>query len=289
MATAAEREAVNALARMSPFQRAVQLFTGTITNAANKATFGGLGALGDIARGTDWGTTGEQISAQVAAASPFAQAASSGIGLVAPVGVGARVAKAGVGAVRNALVETVGTRAAALGAKGGLRPGVKAALKGAAVPAAVLGGAAYLTGDSAPAETPVEAPQAVDRAMAQGRTAPAVVTPRDQLNQFISSVLGQGASINQVRALGDLVEGTPRPATAKDTMMGQTALLSQQIFQRQMEALQAQLADGSIDQATFDAGVTGLQDQMFNRNAGLVGLNPAQLAEANRLALMEQQ
>lgn len=290
MATAAEREAVAALGRMSPLQRAVQLFTGTITNAANAATFGGVGALGDIARGTPWGTTGEQISAQVRAASPFAQAASSGIGLVAPVGAGVRVAEAGVTGARNLLFEQVGSRAAQLGAEGGMRPGVRAAIKGVGVPAAVLGGAAYLTGDSAPAaDTPVAAPRAVDTAMRQGRAAPTVVTPREQLNAFISNVLGQGASINQVRALGDLVEGTPRPVSAKDAMTGQTALLSQQIFERQLAALQAQLADGSITQADFDAGVTGLQGQLFTRNAGLVGLNPAQLAQAQQLAALQEE
>lgn len=144
-----------------------------------------------------------------------------------------------------------------------------------AVPAAAVKAAALAPKAVTPA-------QAVDQAMTQGRTADSYITPQDQLSAYIGSVLSRGATIREAQALGPLVPGlaraTPNP---KQAVLGQTAALSQSIYQNsvtQAQELAKTDPEGArkvVEQATSD---------YFNRNAGLVGFDPSKLVQAQLLA-----
>lgn len=272
---------------MSPARRAAQLFAATIANAGNTAIFGGLGAIGDIFRGTDFGTTGGQLSAQVRAASPVADTASKVLGIVGGGGVVRAVAPAVVGAGRVALTAapTIGTRAAALGATSPSYAGTAARILGPA--AGALGIAGFLNNGEAPAAAAVPvapvvaAPTAgpVETALAAGRAAPA--DPQRDLAASISTILGRNPSIADVAAVGGLVPAAARPVqTQRDMVFGQAYSMSKAIADQQVAELQAQVAAGTITQDQARTAISGVLQRHFDQTAGLVGFNPANMANA---------
>lgn len=292
MPTKAEQTAIDALQEMSPVRRAAQLFAATIANAGNTATFGGIGRIGDLVRGTDWGTTGDQLSAQVRAASPVADTASKVIGVVGGGGIARAALPAAISAGRVALTAapTIGTRAAALGATSPSYAGTIARV--AAPAAAALGLGAFLNnGESAipaAAAEPKTAAAAGESALAAGRAAPESITPQEALASRLGVILGSNrATMSDLQTAGALVPATIKgQPTQKDQVVGQTAALSQAIFANQV----AQANELSkTDPAGAKAVVAKATADYFQRNAGLVGLNPANLAMAQMLNPGEEQ
>lgn len=128
---------------------------------------------------------------------------------------------------------------------------------------------------------PASATAASERALTQGRAAAPTITPQDQLSAYIGSVLSQGATIREAQALGGLIPaGASAQPNAKSTVLGQTAQLSQSIYQNavtQAQELAKTDPEGAqkvVEKATAD---------YFARNAGLVGFDPTKLAQAQLL------
>lgn len=120
------------------------------------------------------------------------------------------------------------------------------------------------------------------KVLAAGAAAPEALTPRAQLDTYLSNLLEKGATVRQVAALGPLVEGTPKPRTFKDTVAGQAAQLSQDVFANQVQSLQAQLAKGDINEEQARAEVAKATEAHFNRQAGLASsFDPTKLAMAS--------
>lgn len=266
---------------LSPLARAGSNFLDTIGLAGNAATFGLGGGVVDLLSGTPWGTTAHDARVRTNGSGPVPVGAiAEGLGTVGG-GMGAwKLARGGLGMARAALPAVpLGTVA-----------------KAAAIPAGVTGLALLANngGEAAPAvaTVPASTPVApVAQALAQGRDAPATdfITPRDRLSAYIDTLLTKGASINQVRALAPAVENTPRPQTTKNAVLGQTAQLSQQIFASQISGLEKQLAAGAITEAQAKAAVQKATEARFQRDAGLAGLDPARLAQAQLLGGQDEE
>lgn len=209
-------------------------------------------------------------------------------GLAGDVVTGASMAAGGGAALRAA---GAGLRLARAGA--GAAGGVMPLLRRAAIPLGLAGVAAADRISSENPETPVNRvkPKAADpvtQAMQQGRqmTPDQFVTPRDRLNAYIDTVFRTGATIREAQALGGMVESTPRPQTTKNTVLGQTAQLSQAIYADQIAQAQ-QL--GKTDPEAARAVVAKATSDYFNRNAGLVGFDPTKLAQAQLMAGAEEE
>lgn len=286
MPTKEQQAAVDALAAMSPARRAAQLFAATITNAGNAATFGGIGAIGDAVRGTPWGTTGDQLSAQVQAASPVADTASKILGTVGSGKALVAAAPAAVGGLRGLLTAapTIGTRAAALGATSPSYAGTVA--KVAAPALAAIGLGKFLNNPEAPVEAkPLTAAKAADEALATGagmRPAPTVITPQEALANRLGVILGSDrATLSDIQSAGALVPTSIKPATTqKDALTGQTAAVSQAIFAN--EVAQAQELAKTDPEGAKKVTAKATADY-YQRNAALVGANPQNLAMAQLL------
>lgn len=293
-----KQEALNALAKMTPAERARQQFANTLTNFGNTVTFGGLGALGDLARGTPVGTTAEQIGAQLDAQAAGARAVSTGLGLVAPVGA-ARAALTAAGGTRAAAgavarffapAEQLGARAAALGARAELPVGrtiAKFALPAAGA-GALYGAAERAQGQTAspppPAPLAPPPPDPIKDALAQGRDA-AKADPQGDLATALSAVLGRNPSISDLQSIGALVPAAVKPTgTQRDFIFGQAYAQSKALAESQIADLQAQLSAGKITQDQARAGVQQVLQTHFNQTAGLVGFDPAKLALAAELS-----
>lgn len=108
-----------------------------------------------------------------------------------------------------------------------------------------------------------------DQMLAAGRAAPAPpVTARDQLNEFLNSVMTRGATVHELAQLGPLVEGTPKPRTAKDVITGTAAGAADASFQAALSA-----ADKETDPAKKDLARQKAADTYFTRYATLSGAN----------------
>lgn len=137
---------------------------------------------------------------------------------------------------------------------------------------------------------PVEKP--VEKALAQGRAAvvPQQLSSQEALDKYITSVLSGGATIREAAALGPLVGQTVKQGqSAKNTVLGQTAALSQAIFDDQVGKIDAAVKAGTI---TAEQGVVGKEKATaawFARNGGLVGFDPTKLALAQQLGVEEDE
>jgi len=290
-------EALRALSAMTPAERARQQFVNTLTNFGDTVSFGGVGALGDLARGTPIGTTGTQVKTQRASQSPEASAVSTALGYLTPASLLSDVARpaiaaagglraAGSAVARSFVPEVIGTRAAALGAKATLPVG--RTITGFAVPAAVAGAVSGLadrdTGAGAVpiAVAPAAAANPVANALAQGRAA-AKEDPQNSLATAISTILSHNPSIADVQAAGNLVPAAVKPTgTQRDMVFGSAYQQSKAMADAQVAALQAQAAAGTITPAQRDAAITKTLQTHFNQTAALVGFDPSKLALANQ-------
>lgn len=125
-------------------------------------------------------------------------------------------------------------------------------------------------------------PEPVSQALAQGRKAPPPpeIMPVDRQSQMIAAILGSGLTVNEAATVAGILPanpGTGKPGTAKDAVLGQAAKLSQQLFASQV----AQATDiAKNDPVGARAIVDKATQEHFARQAGLVGFNPVQLAQA---------
>ncbi len=131
---------------------------------------------------------------------------------------------------------------------------------------------------------PVQSDKPVEQALAQGRAAggpPAEITPAERQAALISAILGSNLTVNEAGAVAGLagsgIPGANAKVSAKDTVMTQAAQLSEAIYAGQLKQAQ-QLAQ------TDPAGAKALEmkatTEHWSRQAGLVGLNPLQIAQA---------
>jgi hypothetical protein len=138
-----------------------------------------------------------------------------------------------------------------------------------------------------PAPAPARARQPVEESLAIGRTAEPVITPHDRQLAFLDTVFRGPLTMREAAAYSQMLpQQASKAPTAKDTVLGETAKLSQAIYQN------------AIDQATELAktdpeGARAITEkataEYFNRQAGLVGFNPVQLAQAALMGGVEEE
>lgn len=128
----------------------------------------------------------------------------------------------------------------------------------------------------------------VDQALAQGRASGPVteMAPADRQSQLIAAILGSGLTVKEAATVAGIMpaNAATKAPTAKDMVMGQAAQLSAALYSGQMQQA-AELAK------TDPAGAKALELQAtearFSREAGLVGFNPLQLAQAQLMGEAE--
>lgn len=123
-------------------------------------------------------------------------------------------------------------------------------------------------------------PDPVGAARAAGQAAgpQAAITPYDRQLAFLDTVFQQPLTMREAQAYsGMLPARDTKTQTAKDALIGETAKLSQSIFQSAVDQAQ-ELA--KTDPEGARAIVDKARSDYFNRQSGLVGFNPVQLAQA---------
>jgi hypothetical protein len=137
---------------------------------------------------------------------------------------------------------------------------------------------------------PVQPEQPVEEALAQGRETGAVpeIAPASAQNQILAAILGSGLTVNEAATFTGMLPAAGKPVSAKDTVMAQSAQLSKELFESQVQGAR-ELA--KTDPQGAKAMIEKATEAHFNRQAGLVGLNPVQLAQAQLMggALEEDQ
>lgn len=155
-----------------------------------------------------------------------------------------------------------------------------------------VGGVLGSSGDTsvvktAPAAAAPDARQAVQQALVQGRAAtPAeVVTPQDALGEALQKILtSPNATLADISRAGALVPAvTKNGPKAKDTVLGQTAALSEAIFQDQVGKIDEAVKAGTITPEQAVIGKEKATAAWFARNGGLVGFDPSKLVQAQLL------
>lgn len=161
-----------------------------------------------------------------------------------------------------------------------------------------VGGAAGGTGEGLSDKVTVypqaapAAPKAVNQALAQGRAAAAAetMTPQDALAAALQKILtSPKATLSDISRAGGLVPSVAKGAPKlKDTVLAQTAALSESIYKDQLAQIDAALKDGKTDAET--AGIDKQKATMawFQRNGGLVGFDPTKLVGAQMMAPDEE-
>jgi len=292
-----DRQAIAALQAQSPMRRAIQQGANVLTNFGNTVTGGALGAVGDFARGTPLGTTGDQIRAQLNAQSDQAAPITDALGILTGGAVLARGAGAAVraaGGIRPAAAalarsftpEVIGTRAAALGARATPAPG--RVIAGVAAPLAVAAGVSALAGNP---DTPAVQPNPnnprdgltargdgpVEQAMMQGREARTV---QDDLTDTVRQVLNNNPSLAQLQTIQGLLPSTiKRTQSDKDALFGQTSKLSDALLQQELVAAQAAATSPEDYAKRFQSALRS----KFQRDAGMLGFDPGELVQAQLL------
>lgn len=141
----------------------------------------------------------------------------------------------------------------------------------------------------APAQAPDKAPvdaeklvklavDPVNQALAQGRAATPTITPYDRQLAALSAILGsRNMTLSDLQAATSMLPKPNKPITAKDTMIGQAALSSQQIFQQQLNAA-AELAKSDPEKGA--AALDKARAENFQRQVAILGANPMNVALA---------
>lgn len=111
----------------------------------------------------------------------------------------------------------------------------------------------------------------VEAALAQGKAGPQPsITPQDRQLAFLDAVFRKPLTLEQASLASGMLPTTGKPPTAKDTLQGQAALLSQQIFDHQLA-----LAQGD------DTKTAAAMEAEYQRRIGIIGVNPLNVAMAN--------
>lgn len=122
----------------------------------------------------------------------------------------------------------------------------------------------------------------VAQALAQGRTAapPREIPAVDRQSQLIAAILGSNLTVDEATKVTSILPaaaGGGKAPSAKDNVLGNAAKLSEALFQNQVnQATELAKTDPVGARAIVDKAT---QDH-FARQAGLVGFNPVQLAQA---------
>lgn len=119
----------------------------------------------------------------------------------------------------------------------------------------------------------------VEQALSQGRSAraQAAAAPNDPVGQMLSAILASGLTVNEAATVAGMLPAAGKPASAKDTVMSQAAKLSEALFQNEInQATELAKTDPDAAKAVVEKATAA----HFQRQAGLVGFNPVQLAQA---------
>lgn len=127
------------------------------------------------------------------------------------------------------------------------------------------------------------------RGLAQVRAAAPVLAaplvPQERMSAFLDTMLRGPLTLREAQAASNMLPAPAKPRTASDVVLGETAKLSQQIYADQI-AQATEMAKTDPD-AARDATARAT-DAYFARQAGLVGFNPLQLAQAELMNQPEE-
>lgn len=281
-------------------RRAARAFGDTINVGVNAAT-GGL-----LNRGIGYlmGATPDQVAtvnARTRANTGVAGDLASGVGQLYGLGKAWGAGKAAVGAARAApqavaLIPTAGVGTAARFLTGRAGPGLvpKAAMSAPkASTVAKAAGAAGLIGlnlaagrDDSVTPAPAVAEQPVEAALAAGRSLPAEITPYERQLAALNAIFkSPNATLTDLQSATGMLPARPKPPTAKDNALSESAALSQAIFQNDIKNAE-ELA--RTDPEGARALTAKAMEAEFQRRAGLVGLNPMNLAQAQLMTPDEE-
>jgi hypothetical protein len=155
----------------------------------------------------------------------------------------------------------------------------------------LLGGLTGSRGDTTVVRTQpvVAAPNprtAVTQALAQGREAPATpITPQDALASALQRILtSPRATMGDISRAGGLVPAVTKNAPkGRDTVLAQTAALSEAIFNHAVGEIDAAAKAGTITPDQAKVGKEKATAEWFQRNGGLVGFDPSKMVQAQLL------
>lgn len=139
----------------------------------------------------------------------------------------------------------------------------------------------------APAQAAASSANPVDAAMQAGRTAAtSPLTPQEKMLAHLDTLLSQPMTQRGMQAVsGALAEtsaNSPRPRAAKDTVLDQTAEISQSVYDNEIKRIMEARAGGSMTLEQAREATGKATDAYFLRNTALVG-NPLSFAQANML------
>lgn len=127
----------------------------------------------------------------------------------------------------------------------------------------------------------------VDAALQAGRVAAtSPLTPQERMLAHLDTLLSRPMTQRGMQAVsGALAETTansPRPRGAKDTVLDQTAEISQSVYNSEIERIMEARRTGAMTLEQAQAATGKATDAYFLRNTALVG-NPLSFAQANML------
>lgn len=126
----------------------------------------------------------------------------------------------------------------------------------------------------------------VAASLAAGRAAaPTPISPHDRQLAALDTILRGPFTRDDLDLVSRSLPAPAKAATYKDTVLGETAKLSQQIFANQIA--QAQELAETNPQAARNATAKAT-DALYQRNAALVGMNPLALAQAQMFGPAEE-
>lgn len=148
----------------------------------------------------------------------------------------------------------------------------------------------------AQAAAAAKAPAVVQRAqpgdtfsVSEPAIAPRMITPQNRLSAAVDSVLSGPFTMRQLTAAASALPQTPGPLKPKDEFFGQTAKLSQDMMAQTVASVQEQVAAGNMTAEAAQDEIAKARDALFQRNAGLLGFNPLQLAQAQLFGQDDQE
>lgn len=117
------------------------------------------------------------------------------------------------------------------------------------------------------------------------------VTPQDALGNFLRQVLtSPNATMGDLSRAGALVPAvTKNGPKAKDTVLAQTAALSEAIFSHANSEIDAAVKAGTITPEQGKIGKEKATAEWFQRNGGLVGFDPTKMVQAQLLGQDEEE
>jgi len=141
--------------------------------------------------------------------------------------------------------------------------------------------------DATPA-APVATPQKAAAPKAQV-AAPMELSPQDRQLAALDTILrSPNKTLSDLTAVTGMLP-RPKQTSTKDALVGQTAQLSQAIFQAQVSDATKLHAEGKITEDEAKAMNAKALEAHFQRQAGIVGLNPLNLVQAQLMNPGEEQ